>query len=137
MTVLPLKISPFPDEGMMGFLVRLAERNAFERVSWIYDLASINSSVKVSNRKLDKLSTISGVPLEILESLRFYQLESGDVSFRGQTLRRVYVRGRSRRFCADCLCDTGYYKLQWDLASIRVCPGHRVRLIDMCPGCRK
>jgi hypothetical protein len=137
MTVLPLRISPFTDEGMMGFLVRLAERNAFERVSWIYDLASINASVCISNLSLAKLSMISGVPLEMLESLRFFLLESGDVSFRGQTLRRVYVRGRSRRFCADCLCDTGYYKLQWDLASIRVCPDHRVRLIDKCPGCRK
>jgi len=137
MTALPLKIRPFPDESIMGFLVRLAERNGFECVSWLYELASVNVQTCVSTRDLTKLSEVSGVPKETLETMRFVPDDNRNVTFRGHNLRRHFVSGSTRRFCPDCLTKSPYYKWHWDLTTVHFCLEHQMLLIDKCPGCKK
>lgn len=136
--LLPLRVIPFPDESLRGLIVRLAERNAFERVGWITELAELNSSsVNVSNCDLRKLAKITEIPVSDLSRMRCEIDAAGTVTFRGQKVERPHLYSDKRRVCPDCLRDAPYSRRCWDLASVHICAEHKIRLVKKCEGCQK
>ena len=44
-------------------------------------------------------------------------------------------RGHGLQFCPACLTDDGYFRRMWRMSYWTICPVHRARLLDACPGC--
>ena len=136
---LPLRIAPFPDESLPGFTVRLAERNGFESVGWLLELAGIRAGrTMFFGRDLDRLSALSLVDRDTLASMGFEELADGrHCLLLGRSLRRSHVRIGNRHFCPACLVEAPYSRRCWDLSVVQICPTHLLRLVDRCDGCGK
>lgn len=135
---LPLRISPIDDESLAGYMVRLAERNAFERVGWLLDLAGIPAGRSMFfEPDLKRLSSLARVSVTVLECMRIGQSTDGSCLFRGRPIRRVHVRTRNRRLCPECLVASPHIRRCWDLSVVQVCPRHLLRLIERCEACSK
>ncbi len=135
---LPLRIAPIIDESLAGYIVRLAERNAFERVGWLLDLAGIPTGRSMFfEPDLKRLSGLARVPVTALECMRIGEGTGGDCLFRGRPIRRIHVRTRDRRLCPGCLVESPHVRRCWDLSVVQVCPRHLLRLIERCEACGK
>ncbi len=133
---LPLRIDPYEHESLPGFLVRLAERNAFERVGWLLELARIPPGrMVVFKGDLQRLADLAAIPAKILQAMGIEEAADGNCLFRGQPIRRSHVRTRTRRFCLGCLDDAPFSRRCWDLSIVQVCPEHHIRLVERCEEC--
>ena len=41
------------------------------------------------------------------------------------------------KVCPRCLAEEGYDRLYWTVRGVAICPYHRIRLVETCPGCQQ
>lgn len=139
---------PKPDESFLGYIVRLSERNYYEKPHWIFQAAGINDpsnclSSLLSRKDFDLCSMADTVGSTIgdLASMVY-----PPVAIRGQRhMHRVFgmpvskhlVRVERLKFCPACLQESAHMRRVWDLVPVTACPTHRQLLIDACPSCGK
>lgn len=107
------------DEGLQGYLIRLADANAL-------------SGQEV--RQYFKSQSESGITYD--KHPVFWQ------SIREQLTSSIAIpmplwNTRSRRFCPICLGDEPYWRACWELALVTECHVHKVGLVQKCPCCHE
>jgi hypothetical protein len=132
---------PFEDESLLGFLLRLAERNRYLSPSWIVEhiQGCYLSPKAIMQGALDlkKLSDLSFIPEEDLQNLVYWPVPEHDGLknlFLGGTLPR-YLLSDASRVCPECLREAPYARNIWDFALYTACPIHKTHLISICPSC--
>ena len=139
MARLPLRLEPEADESLVGFLVRLAERNGRDDVpAFIASLGVpfFSFEAAASNRfDTADLTAATLVPGDRLRFMAYWRTSPRQVSFRGHPLPRSLVSTARCRVCPACLRSSSHHRIQWDLAIATVCPDHGLALLDSCPGC--
>lgn len=114
-----------PDEGMYGFLMRLAEANGLPGIAQL--LPGRKFSIDVLERRLGTQRWPQNRTM--LDPL-LPQLNSRP----GE--RPVWNKWHSR-YCPYCLDESLQWKWEWELTLFTCCPRHGVELVERCPGCDK
>ncbi|AND41443.1 TniQ family protein [Cytobacillus oceanisediminis] len=60
---------------------------------------------------------------------------NGEVSSLFQS-HRVYQKYHTK-YCPECIKNDYYHRLDWDLSLITLCNEHKIKLIDVCPNCKR
>lgn len=132
----PLRVLPQPTESLKGLMHRLQERNGIAYFNWLVgDVGIRNMVTTLDQDHLDRLSLISGLPVEDLKSHQGGR--KGDLhSLLGHRLTMSMVEKGISRVCVECLRENPYHRLAWDFAPVTVCPVHATQIIGACPRCR-
>ena len=141
MTELPLSTVPVPlpirpQEGVNGYLGRVAAFNGFDKASWLTAAAgsAICESSGWDQRVLARIALLTGVPLDEFRC-HTHCRDGAAYNFFGQTVPRSLIEKRNYKVCAACLREGGFLPGLFDLRVVEVCPRHSVRLVSTCPVC--
>ena len=138
----PVRIIPYEDESLIGFVARMGARNHIMRTHTIFSAMGSRSkttaSVAFSPFNLDALSDLSEVKPDKLRDMSYWPAyESKIVTFQGYALPKIFVSPEQRRACPHCLRMSLYHRSIWDLTAIDVCHVHKCKLLNCCPNCKK
>jgi len=115
---LPYRPSPYPHEGVNGFLLRLAEGNGCSGVrTLVGDIPVTRSRLATWLGRDDGLGQLVG------------QLNAK------KTTPRPLWNNRSSRYCPACLRADQTWRQEWELTLLTVCPSHGCRLVEVCSDC--
>lgn len=139
---------PKADENLMGYLLRLADLNGYERLHWILRLAGFRSHFLhkncpipfVSEESLHRLAFVTRSNVKELVALTYSSPRRGGLGlrlFNGSPIHQFVLRTKTPRLCPECFHDSAYCRRVWDIALVTVCLRHKRLLIDECPGCRR
>ncbi len=115
---------PYFDESPIGYLIRVAQKNAYKRVRWLYS----------QDRRMFTLA-----PLRLLEHL--LEAEWSGFNRISNIVHEVcqldisHLNFTSMRYCPKCLNDKKYHRVKWYLAGSAICLDHGCWLVDDCPEC--
>jgi hypothetical protein len=131
-----LPVPARPGESLLGFLLRLAERNHVrDPIAFVVDSDlpySVTEAIAFRASDLTLLARRAGVKRRYLEEMAYWPTAPGLVNFMGRELRREDVTVQHRRYCPKCLKSAPYHRAVWDLSVSTACIEHRVRLRDAC-----
>lgn len=111
---------PYGDEGLNGYLLRLADGN---RIAQIKSLWKGGGGVQAGLEKL------LGNP-DIVGNTRLFRQSD-------QKGNRPMWNSSTSRFCPDCLRALNYWKQDWELSLMSACPIHRCLLVEVCSNCQR
>ncbi|MFN7931414.1 MAG: TniQ family protein [Blastocatellia bacterium] len=125
---------PFPDENLLGYLIRLTDANGYESLNIIYQaivgqkfapLLPLKYYDFLDSEHFEAFCLITGLQAAVIQ-----QIEE----------RRVLINQRANfqflKFCAECLKEMPYYHLVWDNRFYCACHKHKTILVDICPACK-
>jgi hypothetical protein len=137
--------APRPGENLLGYLLRLTERNLYEpsRLLTVLDkrvLSSRGSFLFSDGQGVDALTALTGVERERLLELYYRPAPAGAMGalkslFCGQRVSQYMIRAWEPKVCPACLAAAPFTRAAWDLAAVTACPVHRVMLLRACPKC--
>ena len=112
------------DESPIGYLVRLAEENAYDRYSWLFD----NHSGQNKPVKLVDLDRCLRNQLWCGYKDNLYRSELLSLSDKHFSMAKI-------RFCPLCLQENKYWKIEWHQRIYVACPEHKIWMVEDCPDC--
>ena len=139
--------SPYSDENLLSYIVRLTGLNRYEFPSII----SMGSNlcfqhqwhprlIHFNSLNIRQLCEMTGVPEEQMWTTAYPAVgpESGrKVKIFGHVISKHALTIRKPKFCPECLREKPYSRQIWDLAAYTTCAKHRVQLVDTCPRCQQ
>lgn len=142
---LPRVCKPIEDESFLGYLIRLAEANCYERPSVLTQIAETHKYISqprialARDLQLSKLSEMTRIDEEKLRVLTYPDIsdQGTDNLFAGHKVGRCSIKVSSVKLCPECLKEKPYMRQIWDLTAYTTCAVHNTRLIDTCPSCNK
>lgn len=117
--------------------------NSYEKAGWILQVAGLRqsifqppSSLNYNQSDLVKLALLLGLRVGQLEGL-IYQIaaDKRHVTIFGQIFRPYLIRSSRSRVCVDCLRESNYCRMQWELVFVTSCPIHNTTLLETCDSC--
>jgi hypothetical protein len=145
-TLWPIHPKPLPDELFSCWLLRIARGYAMTiqqfcaliwpgQIIWSKDLDRTAPA-----NVLHLLSVRTGTAYEAVVATTLAQYEQSLIQSDGQVFDSLYFVRRQKdvvRFCPRCLSEdtVPYFRRQWRLAFISVCPRHQCALADCCSEC--
>jgi len=129
--VLPLSPRQEPHEPAHAMLAKAADLNVPGAASFFRRLLDNLPGRLVTNVQPDAVARFCGVDGRMLRhaSPRF---EGMMVSVIGERFRASDYSTAYRRWCPDCLLETGSHRTWWELAYVTSCPRHRIALSESC-----
>ncbi|MGE4499069.1 MAG: TniQ family protein [Hydrogenovibrio sp.] len=148
----PIKVTPFKDELLSSWIVRLALANGTDPLSLS---GAIFPSQRVWSRDFDKslnveflkaLSNISGIPISALTKLTLENHLSSILTPKSKNnavwpwviplAHRNRVHTNGLHFCPECLREKNvYFKRDWRISWNTCCTDHKLNLQLGCPKC--
>lgn len=136
---------PIEDESFLGFLIRLAEVNHYERPGILNQIAQSHKYISQPRIALTKelhlgqLSKMTGIDEEKIRMLTYPDISDNGMQnlFAGHKVGRSAIKVSHAKICPKCLTEKPYMRKIWDLAAYTTCAIHNVRLINVCPSCNK
>lgn len=148
---LGIRLKPYEGEALGGFLQRLADRNGHSLLSLLYlllhpskktvkqaDIARIDYFPK-NILNIENIEQHLGVSLNEFKRHSFWSLISHFVD-EGEISSTKIMRGMHRinyAYCPQCLYESQYRRLIWNLKVISFCPNHNTQLNEVCTHCRR
>lgn len=131
-----LKLKPKKGESLLGYMHRLAGRNKHDIPYWIkHDIGLKTNTASLTERQLEKLSCISGRPVEELAAMQSAPAVDGCTTFMAWSAPESEIERGRARLCPACIADDAYHRQIWNLRIATVCPLHGIPVIDECPVC--
>lgn len=139
----PLVITPKPfnDESIRGFILRTSEENGYQHPLWILQYAGLDENeVRSAKPPLDKLVRLYGCKTGDLRHME-YSINANSDKYRkehmvnGHSIPLLYLQLKKPHICPECIRETGYISMFWDLKYAVVCPTHKKVVIEACPSC--
>ena len=142
--------TPYPDESLIGYIDRAAQRTVVRNLPTIMRLAGAaktrhTSFVRPFNidpqeaRGLAMLFSLS--PQEILSRLHpwgeFDHAKESTIEFFGTKIRGQYFESTARRVSPRALRISPHHRAIWDLRPFSFDPATREQLLVRCPVCQK
>jgi hypothetical protein len=143
----PLVLTPhhYPTESLLGYTLRIAERNGYDTPWHVMTHAGLSQrNMDTAGFSYKKLAIILARDANELEPISYYKvLGDGKYEFKllghsfGQSLKFRPLCLTKPQFCAHCAKENGFLDAFWDLSFAVACPIHRRTLADTCPTCSK
>lgn len=111
-------LTPFPNEGLQGYLARLASANAI----------SIQEIMRYYRTTMSSDPMHQGPYPACWQEIR-HQIISPPA------IPMTLWNSRGRRFCPACLDRDGFWHVCWELTLVTECHEHKVGLVHECPSC--
>lgn len=108
-----------------GNLYKVDRQFAYKFDLYPSDIASITKLGGFLNKSKNELKEHSFEPIVSL----FYPGSAGKMIFGKE------IELKHRRFCRECLEETGVYKLKWQVKEIEMCEKHLMMVTSQCPNC--
>jgi len=120
MTMLGLTVLPAvqKEEGLLGYLYRLANANAL-----------CGSEVLAAYRANGETDTPPDTP-------HHWRAEAEELLRPGTSPVRLWAH-RAIRFCPRCLADGAFWRASWHLSLYTCCTHHKLELLERCPACNE
>jgi TniQ len=145
---------PYPDESILGYIVRLTEENVYDLPSWIFDLAGIRLLAgqkwwtRLFEEDLDgtgfgrvislEHAEFEAITYQFTEPYRsIFRNANHTVFISGSPVSATFTEYNSPKVCPACLRQVNYCRRLWDLLPYTACLKHKALLIDICPECGK
>ena len=113
-------VVPFPDEGLLGYLHRIAEANGLDggEVVRMFKMAEDVDPSRGSAKyaRIEWLGVSREVRSPATQPMRLWNI-------------------RRRRYCPECLAEKPYWRAAWSVSLATVCVRHETCLCDSCPKC--
>jgi hypothetical protein len=139
-----IRFGPEPDEGLSGFVLRLAAANKYNRPSAMFEGSFDTSAVPDTQfitaevaEAVAKLAEFEPVNRLIEKAYTESSCATGPMNFYGIRLPPSHLSIRHPKVCPHCLLARPVTPRQWDLTLWVVCPIHRRYLIDRCTFCKE
>lgn len=137
--------SPNPTESLLGYVLRVSEKNGYETPTHILDYAGITRREALSPFfPIERFSAVLGKePGHLLSIAYSAKRTAGNLQFRllghdlGQSTRARTYRLTKPAFCPRCVAEKGYLEAHWDIELVTACPRHACKLLAACPACGK
>lgn len=113
--------TPLEDEGLNGFLLRVAEGNGLQGIRTAFSGEDNLRACIEMRLGWEAGASIADHLLRELEPARY------------ETYKAWNHKGS--RFCPECLGEKGYWRQEWELALQTACPVHQCALVDVCHQC--
>lgn len=127
---LPVMLTPYEQESMPGFLMRVSQRNVAPNS--IQLLRSFGIRTRVAFGEDDLACMAQKLSIESQQLARINPtLECHD------PLLRMRFQRRGQVLCPACVRDGGHLRQAWMHDLICVCPHHDAGLIEVCPSCHE
>lgn len=120
---LALTPRPFPDESLIGYLVRLASTNGYRYIRRIFKENIINAAVRYNVE-------VVNIALALELSIARPAVKATSVLWESPILLQA-------RVCPKCIEELGYIKSEVQNPYITHCSTHGDELIDTCPACKQ
>lgn len=135
-------IAPREHEDVVGFLMRVAERNHLGGPSDILSqiTGTTHTTIRMSDLPLladycrnhvEELSQLSGIEGRLSDGSRIWQVAGEWIS------KASFISTRRARVCPACLQGGVYIPGLWVLCFYTACAWHDLQLIDHCPRCTR
>ena len=130
-------------ESLRGYILRLSQANGYHTNQYVLAMAALwtgrnydtASSYVLGNASLAKLSQITNIPTNELETLRYGLNKQKQSTIHNHKIANAYLRLDYPRICPECLDTNSLALAAWDIPAITVCPEHHIPLFDHCPEC--
>lgn len=134
-SVLPIRSMPYVDESLLGYLKRHAAVIGMPTVAAFIQQFDLPADVRsVPTADISVLAAALGDVGAKLEAMQHRRKEK-KVLVRGHLISRHYLDTFSMRWCPGCLNEGQYHRESWNLAFVKVCFIHQVKLLQRCPSC--
>lgn len=139
---LVVKLPPYSDESLVGYLIRLSEENGYESPSVVLGVAGCD----VQHMRSSKIQTellygvLGGRYEQELRLIAYNHDEMQDSRFfklNGQYVHSMHMRTKAVSICPECVIKYGYIHVYYDVKYAVACPEHRRYTIRVCPRCGK
>lgn len=133
---LPIRPAPKKTELLRGFLQRAAQANGYGSPLWVCEAAGLRPSNLVDSTSLSNLAVLLGLQPDELDKHRC-NVEKTTVLCGGNWISRRFLDQKRGRLCPQCILETGFSDLRWDISTWVACPEHGIALTDRCGECGK
>lgn len=116
------------DESPKGYLLRLAEVNAYNSYKW---LITINGSTAY-NKMLSQTEAY-----KLLKDLSWSGFNNAYYVARVCHYPIESISSNNIRYCPLCLKENNYFRIHWQMKTAFICLKHKVWLKDCCPSCEE
>lgn len=117
---LMFRSKPLPNEGLNGYLLRLAEGNGYDGIGFLCGSQDVSRPQLMQWLGLREARPLSGLVPQLTSP------------------RNAYIKPwnhKTSRYCPECLKEELVWHREWECTYITVCPVHGYRLIDRCGVC--
>jgi hypothetical protein len=135
-----LRPNPITNEGLNGYLMRVAYMGGWPKISDITKLLNWSGStsfVRVPAHTSNEFLAVAAPTLEkdlvLLNEILITPSEHGLVYDENRMIQDLRVD--YPRLCLHCLAENSYLDWRWSLLPIYQCHKHGAELVDSCPCC--
>ena len=130
--------SPYSDESLAGYLLRLTERNYYPSPHWLLHLVGLKGRVRlyfpVNKDQSSPLSQLIKIKDDLLRAMAYGAFFK---PYKKKDLLIYPIAHCGRKLCPLCLSESVYCRRLWDCELINTCPFHQCLLVDQCPQCHQ
>lgn len=127
--MLAFPLTPFADESVNGYLLRLAEENFMDSSAALLREAGVRLKARYSETELNAISETHGLDCAGIQQLAGFSQVVGSLG-QGRFLRTAAVP-----VCVECLRASAYIRQSWHHQLFIACPEHQRALLAVCPEC--
>jgi hypothetical protein len=130
--------APYPTESLIGYVLRLSEKNGYASPWSLYRLAGMRQNeMRTTGIKVQKLATIARCRIHQLVDIAFEPPTSHPRLARllGHTLVPTDLNITKPKLCPQCIAEKGFIEAHWHLELMSACPIHRCVALSSCPKC--
>ena len=122
--MLAFPLTPFADESVNGYLLRLAEENFMDSSAALLREAGVRLKARYSETELNVVSETHSLDCPGIQKLAGFSQVSGALG-QGRFLRTTAVP-----VCVDCLRASAYIRQAWHHQLFMACPEHHASLLQ-------
>ena len=127
--MLAFPLTPFADESVNGYLLRLAEENFMDSSAALLREAGVRLKARYSEAELNAISETLGLDDSAIQQIGHFSQVLGSLR-QGRFLRTAAVP-----VCVECLRASAYIRQSWHHQLFNACPEHQRSLLEACPEC--
>lgn len=142
------RVEPYDNESLGSIVERLKIANYYES-SWFNGVIGTsgrdNPSIHFRNRKLERLSDLSLIPVDSLYGMTIHSLGMSifpntwlkfedEYGFVRRECCRAHITNDDK-FCPLCVVEECRHLLPWHFSLVSACSKHNVLLVDKCSVC--
>lgn len=138
---LPFQDNLHADESLMGFVLRMSNRNGISGIHWLYRQLGRDKLNRFKEEDKRVIAGLFGAEMSRVNSamVRSRRIDGLNVyEMHGHRINKSYLARPLRpQLCPACVSENGYARSLWDFSLVCACPWHNCTLIDACPACLK
>jgi len=130
--------APQPTESLLGYVLRLSEKNGYISPLGVCRLAGIKQNgLSAIGLKVDKLAAIANCGMAELGQIAFAHSVNGHriSQLLGHQLAPREINRTHPKICPECVTERGCIEAHWHLELMVGCPIHRCVATSQCPQC--